>query len=162
MSTQRETQPAEPQGVQTATGLVTQESKALQEVISGVFGQFGSRALHNFGTDRQQIWKLTSLATGPDCLRATDYKDKEIPIKYFYVHAIQLEGDSPGEFSDAIRCVLITPTYDAIAFVSNGIAADLARIVSAFGLEEYTPPVLVKLREFETRGRRRMYSLQPV
>lgn len=135
--------------------------QALPAVVEGLLGSLGSRQFHTFTGDAMQVWRQIALATGPEVLPATEAINRPIKLEHFYVHQVQIAGETPGEYVDAIRVVLIEPEGRAFGFVSDGIAKDLARIISTFGMGPYSPPIPVKAVQFNTRKGRRAYSLQP-
>lgn len=133
----------------------------LPEVVEGVLGSLGGKAFHNFLGDQLQVWQQISLATGPEVKSIDKLHPPEIDLKSFYVHQIQVAKETPGEYADAIRCVLIDRNGSAHGFASDGIASDLARLISAFGMGPYDPPIKIKVVPFETRRGRTAYSIQP-
>jgi len=135
---------------------------ANQIAIEKVFGALGGASLDNFDGDTIQKWRLTSMATGPNCGKVDDVPAEGIPVKYFYVHSVQLDGATPGEVVDALRCVLIDDQGNAYAFVSNGIARDLARMIAVFGLKPWTPPISVKIQVNPGKGPNKFYTIVPV
>lgn len=108
-------------------------------------------ALHNFKGTKEEIWRMTALATGPDVKTIDSLAGGAIVTKWFYAHRITIAGDEPGEMIDAVRCVLITPDKQAYAFVSDGIARDLAGIIQAFGLDPLDPPLELTPTRVKTR-----------
>lgn len=133
----------------------------LPAVVEGVLGSLGAKAFHNFKGDAMAIWRQVAKATGPTVGNADDIIGKEFKLERFYVHQIQLAQEGQGEYVDAVRCVLIDPSDNAFAFVSTGIAGDLARIISTFGMGPYLPPIIVKIVSFTTAKKRKSYSIQP-
>lgn len=134
--------------------------KMLQEVISDVFGGLGGPELHNFDGTTQDKWRLTALATGPETKSADDCVGQIINVRYFFVHPVEISGNTPGEFSRALRSVLITPDHDCYAFVSNVLARDLARMVRTFGLRPWEPPIAVQVVKSKAKVGH-FYSLCP-
>ena len=142
--------------------VVTDGLPSTRNMIDDVFGSSAGRVIHNFGDNKLQAWKLTALATGPDCHKPLEFVGKQINITWFYAHEIQMEDDKTGEVITATRVVLIDKAMTAVAFVSKGIAKDLVPIIQLFGIKPYDPPVPVTLRQFQVGGRNMMYSLQPI
>lgn len=133
----------------------------LPAIVESVLGQLGSQAFHNFQGDQLQVWQQVSLATGPLVVAADKILDQPIELERFYVHKVQVAGPTAGEYDDAVRVVLMTPSGHAYGFTSQGVAADLARIIGAFGMGPYTPPIKIKVVKFTTRRGRQAYSIQP-
>jgi hypothetical protein len=142
------------------TALALLEKNAVAR-IEGLLGTIGQQAVHNFQGTPEEIWRLTARANSPDALSMAEARDKEIAVVYFYAHHVQIAGPANGEYADAIRCVLIDSKGVTFAFVSDGIAADLAQMIYTFGLKPWSPPVLVKPVEVKTRRGFRTYRLVP-
>lgn len=134
---------------------------ALPAVVESVLGSLGTKAFHNFTGDQMEVWKQISLATGPDVIPADQVLGKPFKLRNFYVHQIQLAGASPGEYKDVTRCVLVGTDMKAYAFVSDGVAADLARIISTFGFGPYLNGIPIKVVAYQTRNKFRAYTIQP-
>ena len=143
-----------------ANQLIRAEQTAVSR-IEGLLGTIGQQAVHNFVGTPEEIWRLTARANAPEAMSMQDCRDKEIAVKYFYAHRVQIAGPSAGEYVDAIRCVLIDSNGVPFAFVSDGIAADLAQMIYTFGLQPWVPAVLVKPVEVKTRRGYRTYRLIP-
>jgi hypothetical protein len=133
----------------------------LPAVVESVLGSLGRAGLHNFDGDRMQVWKMASLATGPACHSVQDIPAGGILLKYFYAHRIELVDTKDGQINDVCRCVIITPENIAYAFISEGIARDLAQIISTFGLKAYDPPIPVGVQLVKTRRGFMTYRLVP-
>jgi hypothetical protein len=135
---------------------------ALNTAIKEVFGTLGGQVLHNFQGDKVAIWRQTALATGPDVKTIDDIPADGIEVSHFYVHPVELDGPSEGEIVSAIRSVLITPEGVAYGFVSNFLARDLARMISVFGIGEWSPPIRVKVRSNKGKNGHKFYTIVPV
>lgn len=135
---------------------------SIQSAIEKVFGALGGATLDNFDGDNIQKWRMTAIATGPNCGKIDTVPPDGIAVKYFYVHAVQLDGPTDGEVTDALRCVLMDDQANAWSFVSNGIARDLARMIAVFGVKPWTPPVKVKVQVNPGKGPNKFYTLVPV
>jgi hypothetical protein len=133
----------------------------LPDVVESVLGSIGGKAFHNFEGDTMEVWRQISIATGPDVVPAAQVLDKPFRLKNFYCHQIQIAGKGPGEYKDAIRCVLIDVEGRAFAFVSDGVAGDLARIISTFGMGPYSDGIPMVVKAFQTGNKRRAYTIQP-
>lgn len=135
---------------------------ATQVAIEQVFGALGGRTLDNFDGDHIAKWRLTAIATGPNCKRAEEVPSDGIAVKYFYVHAVQLDGPTPGEVVDALRCVLLDDQANAYAFVSNGVARDLARMIAVFGIKPWIPAVKLTVQANKGKGNHTFYTIVPL
>lgn len=133
----------------------------LPAVVEHVLGDLGSQSFHNFVGDQLQVWQQVSKATGPDTIPADEILGKEIRLVNFYCHKVMIAGPSPGEYVDAVRIVLIDNDKQGYSFASNGVAQDLARIIGAFGMGPYNPPISICVKQFRTRMGRNAYSIQP-
>lgn len=137
------------------------ERVGLPAIVESVLGSIGAKAFHNFKGSALEVWQKTALACGPDVIPGNTHLDKVIALCEFYVHQVQVAGDTPGEYIDGVRVVLIDDDNTAYAFVSDGIARDLSVIIAAFGMGPYDPPIGVKIKQGNTRKGRRFFSIQP-
>ncbi len=132
----------------------------IQEVIGEVFGGMGAPELHNFDGTEQEKWRMIAMATGPGLGGFDDTAGKVINVKYFFVHSVDVDGPTRGEFASALRCVSFTPELVGYQFVSGVLARDLARMVRTFGLQPWEPPIHVKVTK--TAGKKgHFYNLIP-
>lgn len=129
--------------------------------IEGLLGTIGHQALHNFVGTPHDVWVSTSRALSPDVLGIEACRDNTLEVVNFYAHRVTINGPTAGELIDVTRCVLCTASGHMFAFISEGIAADLARMIYVFGLEPWTPPVKVKVTEVKTRRGFKTYRLVP-
>lgn len=141
------------------TGL--QGQTVLPAVMQQVLGDLAAQPFHNFDGDKMNKWRLASIATGPDVLKSSDIINKTFKLRYFYAHKVEIMSDQGGELFDAVRCVLIDDQDQAVGFVSDGLAKDLAMIVGMFGLGPYNPPIPVEVVQIQTRKGFRTYQLRP-
>jgi len=161
MSEQQDNLPAtQPQGMELVEHNVHQR-QLLQTMISDVFGSLGGPSLDNFDGQPNEKWKLKALATGPHCKTFDDIGDRELEIRYFYVHPIRLDGATLGEYVDTLRTVLIDANGDAFAFVSTVLARDLANMVQTFGLQPWNPPIRVKITVSPGKSGHKFYNIVP-
>lgn len=133
-----------------------------RELADEVLGTLTTRAFHNFPDDPKQQWKLSGIASGAKVKSASDVINTEIAIKYFIIEQVRLNGDTPGEFKDALRTVVIDDNDNAVQFVSEGMAKEVMRIVQFFGKGPYEPPLKAMLRQIDVGNNRRTYRLEPV
>lgn len=130
--------------------------------INLFFGADTDIAISNFDGDEMNRWRLTAVACGPGVFGYDDQPKNGIEVKYWYAHKVELVNPSDGEINNAIRVVLIQPDDVAFAFVSNGVAQDLRRIVQAFGAKVFNPPIRVSVQAVKTRGGYKTYKIVPV
>lgn len=145
----------------TEVSVNTPAQIALQEAITAVFGTLGGPVLHNFQGNDIEIWKQTSVATGPDVKGIDDFPAEGIDMVHFYVHPVELDGPTEGEVVEAIRSVLIDKDGNAYGFVSNFLARDLAKMIAVFGLEPWNPPVRIKVRKNKAKQKGHFYTIVP-
>ncbi|KKN24607.1 hypothetical protein LCGC14_0893300 [marine sediment metagenome] len=134
----------------------------LPAVINEVFGSLAGPELHNFGGTPEHQFRMIALATGPNVKKYTDTVGKVINVQYFYCHQVRLDGKTPGEFVDALRCVLIDSDGTAYGFVSEMLAKDLARMIRFFGVRPWVPPIAVSVTMSPGKGSHTFYNLVPV
>jgi hypothetical protein len=161
MSTERLTEDQTRELMEGDPQLPTVVEKRAVLAIKEMLGSVGQPALHNFHGKPEEVWRATALANSPQCLKAADVRGKELAVVHFYASRVQISGPTQGEYIEAIRCVLIDKNGIAVAFVSDGIAADLAQMIYTFGLQKWEPPVLVKIEEVTTRRGWRTYRIVP-
>jgi len=133
-----------------------------RQLLSDVLGELSGPTLHNFTGDRREVWKLTAKATGPDVIVSDEATLVPIDIRHFLVHTVRIAKETPGEFVDAIRTVLIQPDGKQYAVVSDGVARDLAGLIHTFGMGPYDPPIEVQITPVRTRKGFKTYRLMPV
>lgn len=133
----------------------------LPAVVQSVLGSIGARAFHNFSGTPMEVWRWTSLATGPDAIPAKDGLNQIIDLMFFHCMQVQIAGLSPGEYSDGLRVALIDKQGKCFAFTSDGVAKDLASLIATFGMGPYIDKMPIRVVQFETRMKRRAYTIQP-
>lgn len=139
-----------------------QGPRIIPAVVERVLGQIGTREFHNFVGTPMEVWRLTALATGPDVVSGDDRLGKVIELTHFHCQQVRVAGPTPGEYDDALRVVLIDKDGTAYGFTSTGVARDLARIISTFGMGPYTvDPVKCRIASFQTNNKRRAFTIQP-
>jgi len=131
------------------------------EDFQRLIGDKAIPAIHNFTGDGMAQWRMTALATNGQHGDIKDAIGKEIKLRHFYAHAVQLNGDTPGEIVDAVRTVLFDVEGRSWAFVSEGIAAGLAQLIQVIGFGPWSDPPVIKVVEGQTRAKRRFYSIVP-
>lgn len=134
---------------------------ATPAIMESVLGKLGEPAFHNFVGTPLEVWAKIAKATGPDVVSADKKVNAVIRLVNFYCHRVMIQGLTPGEYVDAVRVVLVDSEGQNYAFVSDGIAGDLARLISAFGMGPYTTPLNISIHPFKTRRGFNSYSIQP-
>lgn len=137
---------------------VNQESRVLS--AQEAFSRAGD-CLHNFDGDKMQVWKLSALATGPQCLSADDCANRVIKIRYWYVHRIEMVNKETGEVMTPMRVVLIDSDGNAFGFVSNGVFQSLSQLVNIVGRGPYDPPLELRIVSTKLASKRSMLSIVP-
>lgn len=117
-----------------------------------------NKVLTNFtGTDRE------SFAFRMKCLNATGGGDSAIgqviAVKHWLIHQVQFTSEETGETVETFRTVLVSPTGEAISFVSQGVANGVRQIFSEFGTAPLDPPLMCKVEQRATAKKRRVYVL---
>ncbi len=116
---------------------------------------------HNFDGDKMRKWQLVAFATGSEVSSGDEWAGKEFDLKYWLIHSARINGKTPGEVIDALRTVLVSPDGEAIAFVSDGIAIALQRMVRHIGMGPYVPPIRVKVVKIKTRNGNTYFKIEP-
>ena len=141
--------------------LVEQERQ--QDLDSGMIALWNSRAgsLDNFDGDDMQQFKRRMICMN-DTEKGGDHLNETILVKYWMVHEVQIVNKDTGEVNDCYRVVLITPEWKAYAFVSAVLAKGVREIYRKFGTEPLDPPLAVQVKQKQTGGGKRCYTLVPV
>lgn len=126
-----------------------------------ILGGGGVPAIHNFTGDPMAQWRMVAKATNGEHGDIDSAVGHEIALKHFYCHAVQINGDTPGEIVDAVRCVLFDVDGRSWAFASEGIARSLAQLVQAIGFGPWEQPPLIRVTLGKTRAKRNFYSIVP-
>ena len=134
---------------------------ATPAIMEQVLGSLGEAAFHNFTGTPLEVWGQIAKATGPDTMPADKKVNSVIRLVKFYCHKVMIQGPTSGEYTDAVRVVLIDSDDQQYAFVSDGVAGDLARLISAFGMGPYNPPIQITVRPFRTRKGFNSFTIQP-
>lgn len=117
-----------------------------------------SRVLTNFAGDARE-----SFAFRMKCINATGGGDSAIgqvlTVRYWFVHEVEFIHEETGEVVKTFRTVLVSPTGDATAFVSQGVVNGVRQIFSEFGLEALDPPLKCRVEQRPTAKKRRVYVL---
>jgi hypothetical protein len=121
------------------------------EAVANVLGDLGGPTLHNFEGDATEVWKQVARVSAAPCLSYDDVIGTTVLLKHFFVHRINIAGDTPGEFTEAIRTVLVPPTGQPVAFVSESVARDLGTLIRTFGLGPWPDPIQVQIVAVKTR-----------
>lgn len=161
MPTKTEKQAKRPEDMTGQLGLIPVQDTTVQNLIEQALGTIGTRTMHNFGTDKMQVWKRSAMAESGKMKKMQDMKDKTFKLCYFYVQQVQIVDERTGEISEPCRVVLMDDQFDGVAFVSDGIAKSLAKIIQTFGMGPYHPPLNIEIEEIQTRRGHRLYNIIP-
>lgn len=132
----------------------TQETTIATTISSNslsLLGHAGQESLDNFPGERSQRMVLEMSCQGSQCKSLSDHPDKVIAVRYWYVHPVEIVGDT-GEVDEAVRIVLVTPSGYYYQCVSTGVAKVIAMITKYYGREVLDPPVYFKV--VKQKGRR--------
>jgi len=117
-----------------------------------------SRVLTNFVGDARE-----SFAFRMKCINASGGGDAAIgqvlSVRYWLVHEVEFTNEETGEVVKTFRTVLVSPTGEATAFVSQGVANGVRQIFSEFGLVALDPPLQCCVEQRSTAKKRRVYVL---
>lgn len=151
----------EPQKEESRELIVRQQGKEL--LLRAIVGEMAGVCIHNFGDDPKTVYKLSALATAGDMEPKQVALQKPIALEYFYAHKCYLRSrTNPGEESAVVRCVLFDKSGKRFAFVSQGVAEDLARLVNLFGYDKFDPPISMQVVERKTGAGFNVLRLVPV
>lgn len=119
-------------------------------------------AVHNFTGTPREVWKLTTLATGPKCGKLEDVNGKVIKVKHVYLQAIPDFVKQGGEVADMLRTVLIDVDGNAYATMSVVVAQEGYNMLKTLGYAPFDPPIDLEVVQSRTRKGTRMFSIVPV
>jgi len=136
-------------------------SAGKEQQLLSVFGDVAAPQLHTFQGTPKEVWGQIAKVSAAECLGYDDLGEQPFGIQHFYVHGVQIAGPTPGEIIPALRCVLIPREGKPVAFVSDGIARDLAGIIRTFGMGPYLEPIAVRVVKVKTRKGFTTYRLVP-
>lgn len=152
---------------QQETGLTAPSSNGRQETdaLSAIASQtsnFVGVAACNFPADPMKRYALVSLATDGDCQSVSDNVGKEIELKYWFTHSIQLLDNKTGELQTVPRCVLIDKDGNAFSASSDGVFRALSTLISSFGDGDLPEGLKVKFAQRKTRSGFSILTFTPV
>lgn len=131
------------------------------EMLSSVFGDTNIGDCHNFVGTRQEVWRQVSRAVGSGCLSSVDAVGRTINLVHYYAHRVDIANESSGEVNSCIRVVLFDADGTRYQFVSEYVARDLARLISAFGNVPFCPPIALIVRHNKGKGSHHFYTVEP-
>lgn len=86
-------------------------------------------------------------------------KANVIETEHIVLHPWSKEDEATGEVTEGTRVVLISPSGERVAMVSEGVAKALALACAFFGKPPWVPPIKFKVIEIPTAKGRRFYTL---
>ena len=142
---------------ENADGLIEPISCDILSIGGGGSGEMR----HNFpADDPDEMWHLSSLASGPECNSGSDIIGQVIDMRYWLVHEVEIMDDD-GTLTRSVRTVLIAKNGAAYSFVSTGILRSLQMFLQCYGLGPYDDPRPVQVIQSDTKGGRRILHLRP-
>lgn len=148
----------EKESTQAATTTADDQRIALANNLDALLP---TQALHNFGGSPSENWKLMAMGQNGSSPGSDLDKDSVIQLRYFYMHRVTMVDPKNGEITNPIRTVLYDANGQMWHFVSDGIAKAVGQLIQAFGVNEFAPPVPIKIVELRTRSGHRTLSLIP-
>lgn len=138
---------------------VIDESEA--QLLQAVFGTTAFKEAHNFTGDQQEIWRQVARCGSPEVKKMDEAIGRVLDVCNFYAHVTEVRNVQSGKFMPAIRSVLICTDGSMYGCVSGGIAHDIARMVSVFGMRKFDPPLQLTVAQVPTRAGYRTLRLIP-
>lgn len=132
------------------------------QTLTEMLGEAAGLVVHNFDGDKNNQFRLESLCLNGELLRKEEVMSTPFDVKYAYLHTITIAGNQPGELIDAVRTVLIDPDYNAVGFVSAGVAMGIYRAFVQYGRVPFDPPLRVRVANKRTRKGFNITTLVPV
>lgn len=131
------------------------------QAIGEFLGVTGSLSLDNFDGNEEQKWMLESVAVDGETIKSNKIVNGVIPVKYFYLHKVEIVDEKTGEVNQCTRTVLIDPDGVAYSFVSGGIAMCVIRMAKRFGRKPFDPARRMMVRSRPTKDGKSMLVLVP-
>lgn len=119
----------------------------------------GQTMVNNFDGDPRKRVRLLTQATGPKDLTSEELETRVFQMRYWAVHTVEMVDRKSGEVTKNLRVVLISPTGEVVAFVSQGVVQSLGFFVSELGPGPYDPPLPVRVKAGRTAANMRVLSL---
>lgn len=119
----------------------------------------GDANVHNFDGDSREKYRRIAIACGSNTVKSDDSIGKEIDLKYYFAHRVEMIDQKTGEAFDQTRIVLFDKNDVAYSFVSGGIVDSINLLISAFGQGPWIEPMAHKVIESRTNSGRKMLSL---
>lgn len=142
--------------------IAIRDEELMRQRMLAVFGEIRGESVNNFVGDARQQLQLESIACSGAVVKGDERLNEPIAIRYVYCHKIMVNGPTAGEYVDSIRTVLIDKDMKCWAFVSDGVATEVARILLRLGRKPFDPPYVVKAVRQTTRLGRTFITLVPV
>lgn len=130
--------------------------------MSQLLGSGSVLEVSNFDGTPMERWELSSLATDGESVKSGESVNKEIEVKYFYMHKVDIVDKKTGEVNSCVRTVLIDPDRTCYSFVSAGVAMSVYRMCMQFGKLPFNPPLKVRVESRAVGGGQKMLVLVPV
>lgn len=124
----------------------------LEEIENGGFWTSLNR-----DTEKRMILR----ALGQPTRSGSDLEKTPMEVSDVLVHKVNVTTDA-GDSEEYIRVVLISPSGETCAFVSNGILSSLRNLIQVFGEPKWVPPLKIKATLVKTRRGFRTYNLEVV
>ena len=78
------------------------------------------------------------------------------------IHEVEIDDENKEETIKAKRVVLISPSGETAAFVSQGVYNSMRNIMGLFGIGPWNPPLVLKAKVIPTRKKRKTINLEVV
>lgn len=91
-----------------------------------------------------------------------DHIGQIINMRDIIVEPVEIVNDETGEMEKAPRCIIIDTEGHSYTSTSTGIYNALRRLCNVFGSPSWPNGLPVKVRQINTRGGRRVYTLDAV
>lgn len=129
---------------------------------SGPLAEFAHEAptIDNFKGDPLQQWQLAAACAGASCRDGRELLGQSFPLTYWQVSSVEIMRDD-GELIPAKRVVLLDSQGNAYGFTSDGVYGTLRLLVHKLGPGPYDPPILITVRERQTRSKRTVFLIEP-
>lgn len=92
--------------------------------------------------------------------RLSDYLNREVVAQHVLCHPVEFVDEKTGEIEHGIRTVIIDPSGNTVACVSEYARKSLDEIVTYKGLPPWNPPLTLIPRQQDTRRGKRILILE--
>jgi hypothetical protein len=127
---------------------------------SDALSMFGLQTLYSSLDPDIKEHRLFLLQAMQSCeFDAQTLPNQQMEVTHVVAHIIHIEDMNTQEPVEATRVVLIDDSGASCGFVSAGVKDSIRLLIAAYGEPPWIPPLLIEVKERQTRSKRRMLYL---